>query len=205
MGRCGTLGRVEELQRLGDRLRDIRRRRGLTLKEVGAATGISASTLSRLESGQRRATLELLLPLSRHYQLPLDDLVAAPRVGDPRIHPRPASRNGTVIVPLTHLPGPQQAFKMVLPATRSTPQLCTHPGFEWLYVLSGTLRLVLGDQDLTLAAGQAAEFDTRTPHWFGSTGHGDVEVLSLLGVQGQRVHLATPRSDTAPETSQQPR
>lgn len=188
------------LDGVGARLRATRRARQLTLDDVAAATGISPSTLSRLECGGCRPTLELLLPLSQTYGLPLDELVGAPPAGDPRVHPRPVRRNGVTIVPLTHLPGPQQAVKMVLPASRSRPELCRHAGFEWLYVLSGRLRLVVGEHELILDAGRAAEFDTRVAHWFGSTGDGPVELLSLLGLQGQRVHLTgTDGRSTPPE------
>lgn len=152
------------------------------------------STLSRLECGGRKPTLELLLLLSRTFGLPLDDLVGAPPVGGPRIHPRPVRRNGMTVIPLTHAPGPQQALKMVIPAAKDTPRLTCHEGYEWMYVLSGELRLIVGDHDSVLPPGQAAEFDTRTAHWFGSTGHGTVEILSLLGLQGQRVHVADPTS-----------
>lgn len=186
------------LQAVGPRLRTIRGRRGWTLHEVADATGISASTLSRLESGHRKPTLELLLKLSKLYELPLDDLVGAPPVGDPRVHPRPVRRNGMTVVPLTHIPGPQQAMKMVIPSTKSTPALRRHEGFEWLYVLSGQLRLIVGHHDIVLSAGQAAEFDTRILHWFGSTGSAPVEILSLLGLQGQKIHLAGPLPDTSP-------
>lgn len=180
------------LDGVGRRLRSIRQARGMTLDELSRATGISTSTLSRLESGSRRPTLELLLPLSQAHGLPLDDLVGAPAVGDPRVHPRPVRRNGMTVIPLAHTPGPQQALKMVIPATKRAPKLCRHEGFEWLYVLSGHLRLIVGEYDQVLAPGQAAEFDTRTSHWFGSTGSAPVEVLSLLGIQGQRTHLAWP-------------
>ncbi len=44
--------------------------------------------------------------------------------------------------------------------------LQVHEGYEWLYVITGQLRLVLGDHDLVLRAGEAAAFDTRLPHWF---------------------------------------
>ena len=54
-------------------------------------------------------------------------------------------------------------------------------------MLSGRLRLVLGDQDLVLAVGEAAEFDTRVPRWFGSTGDGPAEVLSIFGRPGERM------------------
>lgn len=174
---------------VGDRLRRRRQAQGLTLAEVAEHTGFSTSSLSRLESGQRRASLEVLLPLAALYRVPLDELVGAPPVGDPRIFAQPRRRGDLVVVPLTQQPGPQQAFKMVIPASRSVPALTTHEGYEWLYVLSGVLRLVVADRDVTLTSGHAAEFDTRIPHWFGGTGDGVVEVLSLLSRQGEKIHL----------------
>ncbi len=74
-----------------------------------------------------------------------------------------------------------------LTLTQSTPAPRTHDGFEWLYVLAGRMRLILGDQDLVLGAGEAAEFDTRLPHWFGSTGDAAAEVLSIFGRPGERL------------------
>ena len=95
------------------------------------------------------------------------------------------------MLPLTR-PGGVQAWKIVIPAGQSKPSLRTHDGFEWLYVLSGRMRLVLGDQDLVLGVGEAAEFDTQVPHWFGSTGDGPAEVLSIFGRPGERVHVHGP-------------
>lgn len=176
------------LAAVGPRLRALRRDRGITLADLSATTGVSESTLSRLEGGQRRATLELLLPLARAYDVPLDDLVGAPRTGDPRIHLKPVRRFGMVFVPLSRRPGGTQAFKMVIPARpdplEPTPQV--HRGFEWLYVLNGRLRLVVGDRDLTLPPGEAAEFDTSAPHWLGSADGGAVELLVLFGPDGVR-------------------
>src|SRR6185437_600544 len=131
------------LDAVGPRLRSIRQRSGATLAELSETTGISVSTLSRLESGQRRPTLELLLPLARAHQVPLDELVGAPATGDPRIHPKPFDANGITVVPLTRRPGGLQAFKQVVPAHRAAPQQQSHEGYEWLYVLSGRLRLLL--------------------------------------------------------------
>ncbi|MFD8751661.1 helix-turn-helix domain-containing protein [Kitasatospora sp. NPDC059577] len=180
------------LTTVGLRLRALRRERGTTLAKLAAATGISLSTLSRLESGQRKPTLELLLPLAREYRVPLDELVGAPATGDPRIHPRPVTRNGQTIIPLTRHLGGMHAFKHIVPPGQNTepePELKVHEGYEWLYVLSGRLRLVLGSRDLVLTAGEAAEFDTRTPHAFGNAGSQPVEFLSLFGPQGERMHV----------------
>jgi len=171
---------------VGPRLRGVRERRGLTLTLAAEQTGISKSTLSRLENGQRRPTLELLLVLADVYRVPIDDLVGAPPVGDPRIRPKPRHVNGRTVLPLT-APGGVQAWKIVIPVSQSTPALRAHDGFEWLYVLTGRMRLVLGDQDLVLGVGEAAEFDTQVPHWFGSTGEGAAEVLSIFGRPGERM------------------
>ncbi|HEY0496718.1 MAG TPA: XRE family transcriptional regulator [Kutzneria sp.] len=179
---------------VGPRLRRIRRERNCTLEELSAATGISASTLSRLEVGQRKASLELLLPISRAHRLPLEELVGAPPIGDPRVRMKPVKRSDRTVVPLTHEPGRLQAFKMIFGPSQCEPDLRTHEGYEWLYVLSGKGRLVLGQQDVVLKVGEVAEFDTRIPHWFGSTGDGAVEVLSLFGPQGERISVrAKPR------------
>ncbi|MEV0382989.1 XRE family transcriptional regulator [Nonomuraea sp. NPDC050643] len=180
---------TQALTEVGPRLKRLRTERGVTLAALAEVTGISKSTLSRLESGQRRPSLELLLPISQAHQVPLDELVGAPEVGDPRIRLRPRRVNGNVVLPLTRQPGPLQTYKMVIPATRCVPEPTTHEGYEWLYVLSGRLRLTLAGRDLVLGVGEAAEFDTRLPHWFGSTGEGPVEILSLFGRQGERMHV----------------
>ena len=161
------------------------------------ATGISVSTLSRLESGQRRPNLELLLPLAQAHGVPLDELVGAPPTGDPRIHLRPIDPprhdDGAADPPGRRHPGLQEVIPAGSRPRSPTPR--SHEGYEWLYVLNGRLRLVLGDQDLVLVPGEAAEFDTRVPHWFGSADGEPVEFLSLFGRQGERAHIrARPRT-----------
>ena len=156
---------ADTLELVGPRLRSIRSRRGATLTEVAAATGISKSTLSRLESGQRRPSRQLLLPLAQTYRVPLD------------------------VIPLTRQPGGLQAWKVVIPPEPGEPEMRMHEGYEWLFVLAGTLRLLLADHDLMLGVGEVAEFDTRHPHWFGPADDRPVELLSLLGKQGERINV----------------
>nr|WP_248002839.1 XRE family transcriptional regulator [Streptomyces sp. RLB1-33] len=179
----------EVLAEVGPRLRRIRKERGATLAGLSEATGISVSTLSRLESGLRKPSLELLLPIARAHEVPLDELVGAPPVRDPRVRAQPIVRGGRTHWPLTRQPGGLQAYKVLEPQRKLEPEPRTHEGYEWLYVMSGRLRLVLADHDVVLAPGEAAEFDTRVPHWFGSTGEGPVEFLSLFGPQGERMHV----------------
>ena len=177
------------LEQVGPRLRHLRSHRGITLTALAATTGISKSTLSRLEHGQRRPTLELLLALAQAYRVPLDDLVGAPDVGDPRIRLKPHRVNGRTVLPLTPQPNGVQAWKIVIPVTKIHPELKSHAGYEWMYVLSGRVRLILDDNDVVLTPGDVVEFDTRVPHWFGSTGEGPAEILSLLDRQGGRMRV----------------
>jgi transcriptional regulator with XRE-family HTH domain len=179
------------LKQVGPRLRRLRTQRRLTLTGVAHTTGISKSTLSRLETGQRRPTLELLLALSQAYRVPLDDLVAAPEVGDPRVRLKPGRLKGRTVIPLTQQPDGTQAWKIVIPTSKVTPEPRAHDGFEWIYVLSGQVRLVLGDRDWVLGPGEVATFDTRVPHWFGSTGEQPAEILSIFGRPGERMDAGT--------------
>jgi transcriptional regulator with XRE-family HTH domain len=177
------------LSEVGPRLKRLRTQRNVTLTALSDITGISKSTLSRLESGQRKPSLELLLPIALAHRVPIDELVGAPQIADPRVRPVPRRVNGRIVLPLTPHAGSLQAWKVIIPADQTEPRQGVHEGYEWLYVLSGRLRLVLGDHDFMLGSGEAAEFDTRVPHWFGSTGDHPVEIISILGRQGERMHV----------------
>ncbi|MGB2948399.1 MAG: XRE family transcriptional regulator [Rhodococcus sp. (in: high G+C Gram-positive bacteria)] len=186
----------EVVAAVGPRLRALRTERGTTLAALADTTGISVSTLSRLESGDRKPSLELLLPIARAHQIPLDELVSAPAVEDPRVKSTPVRREHVTILPLTRRPGGMQAYKMIVDPGRREPKPRVHEGYEWLYVLNGTLRLVLGEHDIVMKPGEAAEFDTRVPHWFGAMDDRPVEVLSLFGPQGERMHVRARPTDS---------
>lgn len=194
-----TTQRIEtELSQVAPRLRHARQKKGMTLEELAAETGISKSTLSRLESGQRRPSLELLLPVVAALAVPFDEIVRSPRVEDPRVTQRSTRSDGRILTRLSASNGEPQAFKITIPTTERDPVLRTHPGYEWIYVLDGRLRLILGDHDIVMGPGEVAEFDTKNPHWFGSTGAGPVEIVSLFGKHGERMHV---RARTRPASS----
>ncbi|MEU9888800.1 XRE family transcriptional regulator [Sphaerisporangium sp. NPDC051011] len=196
------------LDAVGPRLRALRHERDITLAQLSQATDISLSTLSRLESGQRKPTLELLLPLAKAHGVRLDELVGAPATGDPRVHMRPVTRNGRTFIPLARHLGGLHAYKVIIPSPKDPdapldPQV--HEGHEWLYVLSGRLRLVLGEHDLVLTTGEAAEFDTHIPHAFTNAGPHPAELLIIFGPQGERIHVrARPTPRRPPEAPAEP-
>lgn len=177
---------------VGPRLRRLRTDRGQTLAEVTAATGISVSTLSRLESGGRRATLELLLPLAEHHDVSLDELVRPAK----KASRRQVVRQGTTYVPLSTAPGGLRAYKLILEpgAGEDSDEQGVHEGYEWVYVMSGRLRMRLGTDDFEVSPGEAAEFDTRLPHRISNPGTRPTELVVIFGVQGERMHVkAKPR------------
>lgn len=179
--------RTDELVRA--RLRALRAERGLSQDEVAARAGMAASTLSRLESGARRLSLDHLAPLAGALGVDVADLLAPAVHADPRVQGRPRTVEGMTIHPLSRAtPGGLVVVRMEIPAQRTVPDPRSHEGHEWLYVLSGRLRLVLGDDDLVLRPGEAAEFSTWTPHWMGAV-DGPAQALAIFGPQGERVHL----------------
>ncbi len=178
--------------RVRRRLRELRGRLGLTLGDVAARAGIDVSTLSRLESGKRRLALDHLPRLAAALSVSTDELLGAPPAVDPRVRAPSHTRHHITYWPLTRhggVGGPQ-AFKIRISARRRTPpaELPTHEGQEWLYVLSGQLRLILGEQRFVIEPGEAVEFSTWTPHWIGAV-DGAVEAIILFGPHGERVHL----------------
>lgn len=166
--------------------------RGMTLQEVGAIAGIDISTLSRLESGKRRLALDHLPRLARALSVSADELLQPAEANDPRVRGAARTHHGVTYWPLTRQgpAGGLHAFKVRVSARRRTPpaELPVHEGQDWMYVLSGRMRLVLGDRDFTIAPGEAVEFSTWTPHWFGAV-DGPVEAIVIFGPHGERLHL----------------
>ncbi|MEU9125412.1 helix-turn-helix transcriptional regulator [Streptomyces sp. NPDC048506] len=194
-------GATDTLAAVGPRLRTAREQRGATLTGVSRATGISLSTLSRIETGRRKPTLEVLLQLAKAYDISLDELAGTAPVAaaGPRIPMPQRPGDVKVVLPLTRYVGGLHAHKHVLPAIDAPParpRQVSHDGYEWLCVLYGRLWLALGEQDLVLSAGDVAEFDTRTAHGVANAGPGGpVEYLIMFGPQGERLRSRTPAPD----------
>ncbi|MGW4197705.1 helix-turn-helix domain-containing protein [Streptomyces sp. NPDC005004] len=189
---------AQTLAAMGPRLRVVRERRGVTLADVSRATGISPSTLSRIETGRRKPTLEVVLRLAKEYGVSLDELVgtAPAPAAEPRSTAPPTFGDDKTVFPLTRYVGGLHAHKHVLPAVAEPPgrpRQVSHEGYEWLCVMYGRLWLALGRQDLILAAGDVVEFDTRVLHGVANAGSdGPVEYLIMFGPQGERLRPRTP-------------
>ena len=175
-------------------MRELRSERGLTLQQVADGANIDVSTLSRLESGKRRLALDHIPALAAALGVSADELLGAPPRQDPRVRGAARRIRGLTLWPLTHRGAAAglQAYKVHISAKRRTPpgvaSLPVHEGHDWMYVLDGRLRLILGEDDLVIEPGEAVEFSTWTPHWFGAV-DGPVELIAILGPHGERLHL----------------
>lgn len=176
------------LREVGPRLRAARLKRDLTLETLAEATGISASTLSRLEAGKRAPNLELLLPVTRVLHIGLDDLMMW-KAPDPRIRTRTRTFGSITVEYLSPESAPIHALRMTFLPTNEPIRTRSHDGYEWFYVLRGSARVILGDQEAVITAGQAAEFDTRIPHAVTPVGTEPVELIAIFNRSGDRIHL----------------
>jgi transcriptional regulator with XRE-family HTH domain len=178
--------------RVRRRLRELRTEQGLTLQQVGERAHLDVSMLSRLESGKRRLALDHIPGLAAALGVSTDDLLGGSAQHDPRVRSKPRKRDGLTMWPLTNRgqPGGLHAFRIIINASRNTPPaiLRVHDGHDWMYVIDGRMRLILGDQDLIIEPGEAVEFSNLTPHWFGAI-DGAVELIAFFGAHGERAHL----------------
>jgi transcriptional regulator with XRE-family HTH domain len=184
---------------------------GLSLAELSQRTGISTSTLSRLETGARVPGLEHLVALARAHAVSLDDLVGVRFSRDPRLRFESVDEDGRITMPLAAPAGGLRVEHAIIrPPDRGAAEpdvhvhgsdsshrsrefesdaLRTHRGYVWMLVLEGAIRLVVGSHDLIVEEGEAAEFDTRVPHWIGPARGRPAHVLNVHGRDGQRIRV----------------
>lgn len=181
--------RVEDVARA--RLRSLRLARGWTLDDLARRSHIGPSTISRIETGHRRLAIDNLAQLARALESTVDEILADDSDDDVVIRPTRCSYgNGAVHWPLTRHQDPsgRVVAKLRIPASKKRPEPQIHPGRDWFYVLEGTARLVLGQREHLIEAGQAAEFNTMTPHRIAGHG-GPVEILMIFDRHGEEAHL----------------
>ncbi|WP_250443204.1 helix-turn-helix domain-containing protein [Actinotalea sp. C106] len=185
------------------RIRGLRLARGWSLDALAARCYLSPSTLSRIETGHRRIALDQLVPIARALDTTIDHLLEAIDDEDVVIRPEPQHRAGITTWVMSRestVRGVTVAKMRFTPEHPASPELHrVHPGREWFTVLSGTMRLYLGDREMLVEAGDAAEFSTMVPHSMGAVG-GPAEILTIFDQDGERAHMPTPGPPAAGAT-----
>ncbi|MGH2474915.1 MAG: helix-turn-helix domain-containing protein [Candidatus Limnocylindrales bacterium] len=177
---------IEQLVRT--RLRSLRTTLGLSLDDLAARANLSPSTISRIETGKRTISLDVLLPLAAALQVDLDALLDVRTDDDVVIRPTPSTSGKRTTWMLNRPTGTTIAVKMRLEPTRRTPEQRVHPGHDWFFVLDGRVRLSLGDREVTVETGEAAEFATMTPHAVAAL-DGPAELIMIFDRDGQHAHV----------------
>src|SRR5579862_41186 len=173
-----------QLHSFGARLRELRLRRGWTLQELACRSGLSKAFLSRLESGDRQASIAAVLTISRIFDVSLASLFESPPASEPCVIVRAADAvektiNGLKYVPLSNAGRffNLQPLRIKVSPSRRGNEHYHHDGEEWIYVLSGKLTLSLAGKTHDLSPGDAAHFESRLPHRLIAPGPKDAEVL----------------------------
>ena len=175
------------------RIRGLRVALDWSLDDLAARCYLSPSTLSRIETGHRRISLDQLSSIARALGTSLDQLVESGGDDDVVIRPQHDAARGLTTWMLSREPGPHGMTVAKMRVTKPEPQrgtdeLQVHPGKDWFTVLSGTVVLLLGERTIMVEADQAAEFSTIIPHAFGAH-DGPAEILGIFDHDGQRTHL----------------
>ena len=178
---------IENLVRT--RLRSLRQALGWSLDALGERSHLSPSTISRIETGKRTVSLDVLLPLARALQIDLESLLEGDiDDADVVIRPIPTTTPGMTTWPLSRPTGSTASFKMRFEQTKHRPEARVHPGHDWFYVLEGRICLTLGERTIVVGTGEAAEFSTMTPHAIQAL-DGPAELVMVFDRDGQRAHL----------------
>ncbi|HEX3090138.1 MAG TPA: XRE family transcriptional regulator [Ilumatobacteraceae bacterium] len=180
------LNEIEQVVRT--RLRSLRNTLGLSLDDLAARANLSASTISRVETGKRTISLDVLLPLASALHVDLDSLLDVHSDDDVVIRPVPSSSDGRTTWMLSRPTGNTIAIKMRLEPTDRMPEQRVHPGHDWFFVVEGRVRLQLGDREVIVETGEAAEFATMTPHATAAL-DGPAEIIMIFDRDGQRAHV----------------
>jgi transcriptional regulator with XRE-family HTH domain len=206
-GPMTELNEIEQVVRT--RLRSLRNTLGLSLDELAARTNLSPSTISRVETGKRTISLDILLPLATALQVGLDALLDVRSDDDVVIRPTPNNSGERTTWMLSRPTGSTIALKMRIEPAQKPEEQRVHPGHDWFFVIAGRVRLLLGEREITVQAGEAAEFATMTPHGFTAI-DGPAELIMIFDRDGQRAHVhhettghPTPESSSAPASRSQ--
>ena len=174
-------------QTVRTRLRSLRRAQALSLETLAERSHLSPSTISRIETGKRAISLDVLLPLARALATDVETLLAEDEDEDVVIRPSATREHGRTTWMLSKATGTTTALKMRLEPTATPPTQQVHPGHDWFVVLEGRVHLLLGARVVTVDAGEAAEFATMTPHAVVAVG-GPAELIMIFDRDGHRVH-----------------
>jgi len=180
-------------KKIADKIYEIRKNKGLTLAQLGDATGLSKGLLSRIENNQVSPPIATLSKIARGLEVPISIFFEEDETDHKgytvtyKNERKQVIRRGTKIgfiyyslssLKTRHLIEP---FIIRYPVIGKEPiKLFDHFGEEFLFVLKGKMDLVYGKEKIRLKAGDAIHFDPSTPHRGQNVGKEESECLVII-------------------------
>ena len=169
---------------IGAKVRALRLKKKMGLVELGRHSGLSPALLSKIETGRLFPTLPTLLRIALVFSVGLDfffagsrdkPLVAVVRKSERvRLPERQDARDAAYQFESLDYPATERRFNSYLAefsaVARDKVRFHVHPGVEFIYTLTGTLTVHIGEDEHTLAAGDSIYFDSGVPHAYRRTG-----------------------------------
>jgi transcriptional regulator with XRE-family HTH domain len=175
---------------LGRRLKALRASRGLSLKEVAASTGVSASFLSMIESGRNEMTIGRLVSMADFYEVGLADLLPEGD-GDPPVVLRNVDRRpidsadhlvSTEALAAWHHGDMSSRIVRFEVGGQSRHEVAPSPGPEFILVLAGELTIEFADDTaVVLAEGDSIWFEASRRHRHVNSGDRELSIIAFQG------------------------
>jgi len=192
-------------KRIGERIKRLRLKKSMGLVELGRHTGLSASFLSQLETGRVVPTLRNLARIAMVFSKDLSYFFESDPVALFRVH----RRHERMKLPQTGVDDPTYYFEslaFLVPDRQIDPYHAEfvplkagqtvrphmHPGYEFLYMLHGTLNLQHGEQNTVLEPGDSVYFDAGTSHSYRCAGKVPACALIITMQQGAAPRVTNP-------------
>jgi transcriptional regulator with XRE-family HTH domain len=180
-------------KKIAEKIRHIRKVKGLTLAQLGEESKLSSALLSRIENYQVSPPIATLAKIARGLNVPISvffeeedeektSYFVTPKKSRKKVVQR-GTKIGFVYYSLTGMKSRHviEPFIIKYPALGKNPStLFDHPGEEFVYVLKGKMELIYGDKKVALEAGDAIHFDSSVPHRGRNVGTSESECLVVV-------------------------
>ncbi len=176
---------------IGDKIRQIRKEKGLTLAQISEKSSVALATLSRIETGKMTGTLESHMKICEALDISLPDLYVdvSPAMKNPDVQTQ-AERTDVFVhqkKSTSEMLTPKVLDKKMMPIMlRIEPDGVTHKEEneksveKFLYVLDGKIQAVIGEETYNLTKGDTLYFDSSILHYFKNVGSAEARIICVI-------------------------
>ena len=192
-------GNFDDTPNVGERIRELRKQRGLALRALASECGLSANAISLIERGETSPTVSSLNQLAKALNVPITDFFKKETVLNAVLVRKQNGlrfENEEIVMESLGIGLPHQElepFRITLkPKSEAVPTPITHPGHEFMYCLEGEIEYYVAGHQYTLTEGDSLLIDATQPHcWCNKSNKKAIVILVFQASHGR--HLARQR------------